>query len=79
MTERRQKPKIQPDSYMTIDKQRALYEREMGWDAADRQVRLARLEKGLCVCQPSRVKLDGGTRVVHARTCPRRQPWMDEI
>jgi hypothetical protein len=73
------KTKIAPDSYMSVDEQSALYQQEMGWDAADRQRRKARLEKGLCVCQPSRVKTDVGTRVVHAKYCPRRKPWMDEL
>jgi len=72
--------RISDESYMTVKDQSLVYKLEMGQEAAERQERLLRLSKGLCVCTPRRWKEKNTTisRVVHSRGCPRRKPWMDE-
>jgi len=72
--------RIAENSYMTVADQSLIYRLEVGVEAAERQEKLLRIRKGLCVCTPRRWREKGSSvsRVVHSRGCPRRRPWMDE-
>lgn len=75
-------PKLAPDSLLTVDEQERLYRESMGADRAERQVKARRLERGQCVCEPSKVRKRWSgedtprLRTVHDRACPKWAPWM---
>jgi hypothetical protein len=82
----RAKAKIAEGSLLTFDDQARLYREQLGDDAADRQIRMARKSKGQCTCYGGgkKVKFDWNRtgrktqRVIHEPWCPRRKPWMQE-
>jgi hypothetical protein len=76
--------KLAANSIFTVDDQIAWYRQEMGDEAAEEQVRLARLATGRCICEPSKVRRKWDdpsskptTRTIHTKTCPKFRPWMD--
>jgi len=70
---------IAPDSYMTVERQAALYLENRGLSAYERQHLLARAHRGLCICKTRRlVRKDFGPfrRTYHEQICPRYEEWM---
>lgn len=58
--------------------QLAEYKRLMGKEAAERQERAAKLERGDCVCAHRTFRTSAGYRTVHHRDCVKWKPWMEE-
>lgn len=76
MTTRR----LAPGSLVDTDWQLAEYERVMGEEAAARQAKAAKLERGECICKRRTVKLKGLFYTLHEKgDCPKYKPWMDNV
>lgn len=76
-------PKLASGSILTLEDQVKLYAEIVGQEAAERQVKLARLAAKKCVCEPRKLKRHWNgvgspmtVKSVHDMECPKHKPWM---
>lgn len=78
-------PKLGTGTPHTLGDQIKWYQEQFGEEKTREQIRLARLEKGQCVCTPTGVKRrwEGNdkmtTRTVHKKDCPKWKGWMANV
>ncbi len=70
--------RLATNTHRDTDWQAQEYRRLMGDEAADRQEREAKLERGECTCHRVTIKTRGVFRTIHERSCTKWKPYMEE-
>lgn len=70
--------RLSPSTPHTFADAERWYREQMGQEALERNKQAAAKENGQCICEPSKLKVDGGVKMIHHESCPKYKKWMGE-